>query len=162
MSDHYARLDYAATAAKVSSETGFGGPFGALVVRENKDGTIQTAIGYNQVLSTHDPTAHAEVQAIRKAAKTFGTHDLSDCIMYATSAPCPMCRAAIMWANIKTVYYGNTADETAEVGFRDADMYEYFENGCNDESVLKVIHVEGHSSCKDLLDRYKELNKELY
>lgn len=100
-----------------------GGPFGSVVV---KDGVI-VGRGHNQVLALHDPTCHGEMQAIRDACKQLATHDLSECELYTTAEPCPMCLGAIMWANITTVYYGCNRVDSAEIGFRDDAFYQYIE-----------------------------------
>jgi guanine deaminase len=97
-----------------------GGPFGAVVARS---GEI-IAKAHNRVLKTNDPTAHAEVVAIRRAAKKLGTFDLSDCEIYSTCEPCPMCLAAIYWANIKKVFYGCTRKDAEKIGFRDKRLYD--------------------------------------
>lgn len=102
-------------------KTNVGGPFGACVV---KDGEV-IGRGSNHVLANNDPTAHAEVMAIRDACKNLGTYDLSGCIVYTSCYPCPMCLSAIIWANVKTVYYGNTKKDADKIGFRDDFMYEY-------------------------------------
>lgn len=96
-----------------------GGPFGAVIVRNGK--IISRA--HNLVLRTKDPTAHAEIVAIRKASKQLKRFDLSDCVLYTSAEPCPMCFAAIHWARIKKVYYGCTADEAARIGFDDKLIY---------------------------------------
>ena len=101
--------------------TNVGGPFGAVVVR---DGRV-VGQGSNHVLAWHDPTAHAEVTAIRDACRNLGTHDLSGCELYTSCYPCPMCLSAIIWANIRKVYYGNTKEDAAEIGFRDDFIYQY-------------------------------------
>ena len=98
-----------------------GGPFGACVV---KDGKI-VGRGRNKVLKSHDPTSHAEVNAIRDASKNLGTHDLSGCEIYTSSYPCPMCLGAIIWANINKVYYANTKEDAENIGFRDDCIYQY-------------------------------------
>ncbi|AKD04884.1 nucleoside deaminase [Pontibacter korlensis] len=102
---------------------GYGGPFGSVIVR---NGTV-IARGYNKVLHSHDPTAHAEVEAIRSASQVLGTHDLSDCVIYASSQPCPMCLGAIYWARLRKVYYGNPHQEAARIGFDDSFIYEEIE-----------------------------------
>ena len=103
-------------------EEGFGGPFGAVIV---KDGEI-IARGFNQVLATHDPTAHAEVTAIREACRALQTHVLEGCEIYTSAEPCPMCMASIYWARLSTCYYGNTKEDTAAIGFDDRFIYEEF------------------------------------
>ncbi|HON18013.1 MAG TPA: nucleoside deaminase [Salinivirgaceae bacterium] len=97
-----------------------GGPFGAVIVR---NGEI-IATGVNRVVPNSDPTAHAEVEAIRAAAKKLKTFDLSDCEIFTSCEPCPMCLGAIYWAKIKTVYYSNTRYDAASIGFDDNFIYE--------------------------------------
>ena len=99
--------------------SGRGGPFGAVVV---KDGAI-VAEAANQVTSTNDPTAHAEVVAIREACKKLGAFDLEGCEIYTSCEPCPMCLGAIYWARIDRVYFGNLATDAAKVGFDDSAIY---------------------------------------
>ena len=96
-----------------------GGPFGAVIVR---DGEV-IAEGWNQVTSTDDPTAHAEVVAIRRACEKLGTFNLSGCDMYASCEPCPMCLGAVYWARFRTLYYSNTRAEAAVIGFDDEFIY---------------------------------------
>lgn len=96
-----------------------GGPFGAVVVH---NGAV-IAHGRNEVTELLDPTAHAEVQAIRNACKVLGTFDLSDCVLYASCEPCPMCLCAMMWARIKKYYYGAAAADAAAAGFDDSVFY---------------------------------------
>ena len=96
-----------------------GGPFGAVVVRRGRI----IARGWNKVTSTNDPTAHAEVTAIRAACKKLKTFHLNDCELYTSCEPCPMCLAAIYWARFKTVYYANTRHDAARIQFDDARIY---------------------------------------
>lgn len=102
-----------------------GGPFGAVIVDNNG---YLIAKAHNSVLFSKDSTAHAEVNCIRKASKVLGTHDLSGCILYTSCYPCPMCMSAIIWANIKEVYYGNTKKDADDIGFRDDVIYNFFDN----------------------------------
>lgn len=97
-----------------------GGPFGAVVVR---NGEI-VATGANRVTANNDPTAHAEVSAIREACRKLGTFRLSDCVIYTSCEPCPMCLSAIYWSGINTIYYGNTAADAADIDFSDRSIYE--------------------------------------
>jgi guanine deaminase len=99
---------------------GHGGPFGAVIVR---NGQI-IARGFNNVTSSNDPTAHAEVDAIRKACAALGTHQLTDCELYTSCEPCPMCLGAIYWARPRKVYFGNTKHDAAQAGFDDQFIYE--------------------------------------
>jgi len=98
---------------------GKGGPFGSVIV---KDGKI-VGRSSNKVFETKDPTAHAEVMAIRDAAKNLDTADLSGCEIYSLGEPCPMCMAAIYWARMEKVYFANTKEEAAKVGFDDTMIY---------------------------------------
>lgn len=100
--------------------SGAGGPFGAVVVR---NGEI-VATGVNRVTSHNDPTAHAEVNAIREACKALGTFQLPGCVLYTSCEPCPMCLGAIYWSRLDSVYFGNTCHDAAEVGFDDHFIYE--------------------------------------
>lgn len=99
---------------------GRGGPFGCVVVRR---GEI-VGRGNNRVTSTNDPTAHAEVTAIRDACARLGTFQLADCELYTSCEPCPMCLSAIYWARIPTVFYGNTRTDAAAIGFDDDFIYQ--------------------------------------
>jgi len=99
--------------------SGRGGPFGAVIVR---DGKI-VAEAMNQVTSTNDPTAHAEVIAIRQACAKLSAFELKDCELYTSSEPCPMCLGAIYWARLARVYFANSADDAAKVGFDDSLIY---------------------------------------
>ena len=97
-----------------------GGPFGAVIVR---DGKI-IAEAYNRVVPDHDPTAHAEIIAIREASSTLKTHDLSGCTLYTTCEPCPMCLGAIYWSGIRKVFYSCSRNDAATSGFNDKLIYE--------------------------------------
>jgi guanine deaminase len=99
---------------------GAGGPFGAVVVR---DGVI-IATGVNRVTATNDPTAHAEVVAIRAACKTLDSFQLHGCAVYTSCEPCPMCLAAIYWARCDAIFYGSSAADAAAAGFDDSFLYE--------------------------------------
>ncbi len=115
---HFMKL--AVEAAFENVKQGRGGPFGAVIV---KDGAV-VAVGTNEVTSANDPTAHAEVQAIRKACRALGDFQLKDCILYTSCEPCPMCLGAIYWARPKEVYYCFTREEAADIGFDDAFIYD--------------------------------------
>jgi len=101
-------------------EAGKGGPFGAVIVRE---GEI-IAEGYNQVTFANDPTAHAEVMAIREACRKLGTFSLADCEIYTSCEPCPMCLSAIYWARLRRMFYANTRQDAAHIGFDDEFLYQ--------------------------------------
>jgi tRNA(Arg) A34 adenosine deaminase TadA len=102
--------------------TGGGGPFAAVIVR---DGKI-VGEGANSVTTTHDPTAHGEVNAIRAACRALGTFTLAGCELYTSCEPCPMCLAASYWARLDAIYYGANAADAARAGFDDAFLYEEF------------------------------------
>jgi tRNA(Arg) A34 adenosine deaminase TadA len=97
-----------------------GGPFGAVIV---KDGKVVAKSG-NKVTKTNDPTAHAEVAAIRKACKKLKTFDLTGCVIYTSCEPCPMCLGAIYWSRIDVIYYANTKKDAADIGFDDQFIYD--------------------------------------
>lgn len=134
-----------------------GGPFGAVIVRGNEI----VGRGYNQVTSSNDPTAHAEIIAIRDACKNTGTFQLTDCELYTSCEPCPMCLGAIYWARPKGVYYANTRKDAAEIGFDDQFIY--------DEVVLPLnkrryplTKVESASALKVFREWQKKVNKTRY
>lgn len=122
--------------AKYSMDNNKGGCFGSVIV---KDGVI-IGEGYNTVTSDNDPTRHGEINAIKNTCKNMSTFDLSGCELYTSAYPCPMCLGAIMWANIKTVYYGATAQDTGNIGFRDDFMYEWLNN--KNEDFLRLIEMD--------------------
>ena len=99
---------------------GHGGPFGAVIVRDGK----VIATGVNRVTATNDPTAHAEVVAIRRACAEMAVFSLEGCAMYTSCEPCPMCLAAIYWSRMDGIFYGNTAADAAAAGFDDAFLYD--------------------------------------
>ena len=114
-------IDFMREAIRLSDENvkNGGGPFGAVIV---KDGKI-IATGVNRVTANNDPTAHAEVSAIRAAGQKLGTFDLSGCDIYTSCEPCPMCLGAIYWAHLAKIYYGNNRKDASEIGFDDDFIY---------------------------------------
>lgn len=143
--------------ARDSMNSGFGGPFGAAVLQDGK----MISVAANSVLRDHDPSAHAEVNAIREAGRVLGTHDLRGCALYATGYPCPMCLSAIIWANIDTVYFGCEAWEAERIGFRDDAIYRFIETKRIDGTVLR-LHQLGHEVCLSLYDEYGRMGNTLY
>ena len=117
-----------------------GGPFGAVIA---KDGEI-VATGVNRVTADHDPTSHAEVNAIRAASARLGTFDLSGCEIYTSCEPCPMCLGAIYWAHLDMMFYGNTKQDAAAVGFDDAFIYKELELRPEDRRLqtIQMLHDE--------------------
>ena len=146
--------------AKDMAENGMsnneGGPFGAIIT--DKEGNI-IAKGNNQVLKNNDPTAHAEVVAISNACKKLNTYDLSNYILYTSCEPCPMCLSAIIWSNIKEIYYACTKNDAAEIGFRDDMIYEYLKGNNKDLINLKQIDRD---ECIELFEQYKKQGKTIY
>ena len=140
-------MDLAIDLSDDNFEKNYGGPFGACVV---KDGKI-IGKGINRVLKDNDPTAHAEVVAIRKACRNIQSYDLSGCELYTSCYPCPMCLSAIIWANIKVVYYGNSKNDAADIGFRDEFIYNYLnkiDEGKEDDNVLKLTCMKREEAIK--------------
>ena len=105
--------------SRTHMEAGDGGPFGAVVVRQG----LVIGEGWNQVTSANDPTAHAEVMAIRDACRRLGSYSLAGCELYSSCEPCPMCLAATYWARIDRLYFANTREDAALIGFDDAFLY---------------------------------------
>jgi len=114
--------------------SGRGGPFGAVIV---KDGAI-VAEGVNRVTATNDPTAHAEVVAIREACAKLGTFMLKGCEIYTSCEPCPMCLGAVYWAHIARIYFGNIAADASEIGFDDSFIYRQFARGLGERSIPMI------------------------
>lgn len=144
-------------ACKTMNEN-IGGPFGAAVIAENGD---ILAVTSNSVLRDNDPTAHAEVNAIRAACKKIGSYDLSGCVLYTTAYPCPMCLSAIIWANIKKVYFGCRPEDAEHIGFRDDFMYRFIEAECRDKSVLDMAELD-RADCLKLFEEYQQKAKTIY
>ena len=146
--------------AKENAEKGIknkeGGPFGAVIL--DKDGNI-IANGNNKVLKTNDPTAHAEVVAIREACRKLNTYDLSDCTLYTSCEPCPMCLSAIIWAKIKNVYYGCTKEDAGNIGFRDDIIYDYLKGENKDLIYLNCLDRE---ECIKVFEKYQKENGTIY
>ena len=138
--------------------TNVGGPFGACIV---KDGQI-IGKGSNHVLKNNDPTAHAEIEAIRDACKNINSYDLSDCELYTSCYPCPMCLSAIIWSNIKKVYYGNTKEDAENIGFRDNFIYEFIKSNNSDKSVLDLESMGRDETIKVFEDYLKKDDKTIY
>lgn len=131
-----------------------GGPFGAVVV---KDGEV-VAVASNSVTIDNDPTAHAEVNAIRMACKKLGTFDLSGCEIYASCEPCPMCLASIYWARIGKLYYANTKVDADKIGFSDSFIYEEFAKPESERSI-KVVKMLRNEAIKAFENWEKKKDK---
>lgn len=133
-----------------------GGPFGAVIV---KNGEV-IASGHNRVLSSNDSTCHGEIDAIRKAESKLKTYNLSGCELYTTGEPCPMCLAAILWANIKKVYYGCKLSDNEKIGFRDAK----FDKIMGERSDLPDGFMEerDREMCLEVFEKYEKIEAKKY
>lgn len=142
-------MKIAAAEALSGIEKNHGGPFGAVISKEGR----LIARAHNEVIKTNDPTAHAEIVAIRKAARRLGSFDLNGCEIFSTCEPCPMCLAAIHWARIKNLYFCLTRHEAEEAGFDDNYLYELFA-GTAKERRLLVYRVE-EEACLEAFTAWK-------
>ncbi len=149
-------MEIAKKCAEIGINNNEGGPFGAVII--DKKGNV-IAKGNNRVIKDHDPTAHAEVTVIRDACKKLKTYDLSDYILYTSCEPCPMCLSAIIWANIKEVYFACTKEDAGNIGFRDDIIYEYLKG--NKKDLIKLNQID-REECIKLFDEYKNQNKTIY
>lgn len=134
-----------------------GGPFGAVIA---KDGEI-VATGVNRVTSECDPTAHAEVSAIRSASTKLGTFDLSGCEIYSSCEPCPMCLGAIYWAHLDRLYYGNDKKDAADIGFDDAFIYRELDLK-PEERLLKSVRMLSDEAVRAFEDWQQKSDKIKY
>ena len=125
-----------------------GGPFGAVIVRDG----VLIAKAHNEVLKTNDPTAHAEILAIRKACAHLNHYDLSGCEIYSTSEPCPMCFSAIHWSRLKKLYFGTTRDDVSVIGFDDSLIYDIL-SGKAQVTQMEIVNVD-RDSCLALLQEW--------
>lgn len=132
-----------------------GGPFGSVIV---KDGEIISR-GHNRVLRNSDPTCHGEIDAIRRACRKLGTHDLSGCVVYTTGEPCHMCLCACMWANISKIYYGCTIGDNGRIGFRDDKMDNLFKGR---DKLQGYLEEAGREECLRLFDEYLQMGHVIY
>ncbi|MBS1519171.1 MAG: nucleoside deaminase [Bacteroidetes bacterium] len=144
-------LEYIKEAVRLSREnmnSGDGGPFGAVIV---KDGEIISS-GSNKVTSKNDPTAHAEIEAIREACRILGTFNLSGCEIYSSCEPCPMCLSAIYWARLDKIYFANTKKDAAEINFDDNFIYEEISKP-HDKRKIPVMQID-HDDAKKVFDEW--------
>lgn len=151
-------MEFADELSKQNLLTNNGGPFGAVVV---KNGVI-VGTGNNHVLANNDPTAHAEVMAIRNACENLNTYDLTDCELYTSCYPCPQCLSAIIWANIKKVYYGNTKEDAADIGFRDDMIYKYLKDPENHKDVLELEQMDRDHTIQAFEEFKNKQDKTIY
>ena len=139
--------------------TNAGGPFGAVIVKDNQI----IGKGSNHVLKDNDPTAHAEVTAIRDACRFLNTYDLSGCVLYTTCFPCPMCISAIIWANIQNVYYGNTREDADNIGFKDDIIYNNINSLLNNtSSLLQLNQIDRNETIKTFQKFAEKEDKTIY
>lgn len=129
---------------------GQGGPFGAVIVKDNKI----VGEGWNKVTSANDPTAHAEVEAIRQACKNLNTFDLNGCEIYTSCEPCPMCLSAIYWARINKIYFANTKVDAAEINFDDQFIYHEIAKDQDKRSIPMQRMMQ--SEAKIVFEEWKE------
>ena len=155
--DHKRFMQLALDEARKTMKEDIGGPFGAAIV---KDGEV-IAVSSNRVIADNDPTAHAEVLAIRKACEKLNTYDLSGCEIYATGYPCPMCLSAIIWANIKKIYVSGMPEDAKKIGFRDDYFYRFIKDDMKDISVVKIEETD-RKPVQDLYEEYASLDKIVY
>jgi len=150
-------LERAIELSLLGMQNGQGGPFGCVIVKENKI----VGEGHNMVTSTNDPTAHAEIVAIRQACKNLGTYQLTDCDVYASCEPCPMCLGAIYWARPRQVIFANTRREAAAIQFDDEFIYSEINTPMEDRKI-PFIHFP-HPQAKAVFDLWKNMaDKRLY
>ncbi len=142
--------------AEKGVEAGEGGPFGAVIVKDSE----VVATGHNMVVKTNDPTAHAEIVAIRRASQKLGTFHLEGCVMYVTAEPCPMCFAAIHWAHLQKVVYCNTTEESAAIGFDDSLIADIMAE--KREDPVRFEHRPSAACGRLFMKWYEDPNKVLY
>tara|TARA_Y100000817_G_scaffold305289_1_gene289224 strand:- start:387 stop:857 length:471 start_codon:yes stop_codon:yes gene_type:complete len=134
----------------IKSANGIGGPFGCVVVKDN----MIVAEGSNKVTFSNDPTAHAEIVAIRDACKKLNTFNLSGCDIYASCEPCPMCLSAIYWSHIDNIYYANTRDDAKKINFDDSMIYSEFSKKIEDRRIpIKQMLREEALKAFDIWDK---------
>jgi guanine deaminase len=140
--DHEKFMRIAIEFSEKNVRESLGGPFGAAIVR---NGEVIAASG-NRVTATNDPTAHAEVSAIRLACEKLGTFDLQGCVIYTSCEPCPMCLSAIYWARLDHVYYANTKVDAANIGFDDKFIYDELDKPMHERSLPIVQMLRNEAS----------------
>lgn len=144
-------MDVAIKEAEHGIRHGHGGPFGAVIV---KNGVI-VGRGHNEVVKNQDPTCHGEMMAIHDACRHLKTFDLSNCELYTTAEPCPMCLGAILWSNIRKVFFGCNIVDTEKIGFRDKVFYEMNESG----QKTKLLHELDREQCLKLFEEYQNIKQ---
>lgn len=150
MEAHIKFMNRAIELSRIHSFNGEGGPFGCVIV---KDGEI-LAEGWNAVVAHNDPTAHAEMMAIRAAAKKLNSFSLEDCVLYTSCEPCPMCLSAIYWARIKEIYYGNSKKEAQRIEFDDRFIYDEIAK-VPDQRLVKMKRINDQEAWEVFEDWYE-------
>lgn len=148
-------LDRAVELSRLGMERGNGGPFGCVIVKDNKI----VGEGSNMVTSTNDPTAHAEVVAVRNACTTLNTFQLDGCDVYTSCEPCPMCLGALYWARVQRVVYANTRYEAAAIEFDDEFIYEEINTDFMARQI-PFIHMP-HQGARAVFEQWKKMEKKL-
>jgi len=150
-------MEEAIVLAEKGMESGEGGPFGCIIVKGDKI----VGRGNNKVTSTNDPTAHAEIIAIREACKNLDSYQLEDCEIYSSCEPCPMCLGAIYWARPKVIYYGNSRKDAAEIGFDDSMIYDEISSDLRNRKI-PVINICRETANRTFTEWQKKNDKKLY
>jgi tRNA(Arg) A34 adenosine deaminase TadA len=148
-------LERAIELSRQGMQSGKGGPFGCVIV---KDGKI-IGEGCNQVTTTNDPTAHAEIVAIRNACKTLNSFQLNDCDVYTSCEPCPMCLGAIYWARPRRVIYANTKEDAAAIQFDDQFIYDEIEKPDKERAIIFVHHP--HEKATEVFKDWKNMENKI-
>jgi tRNA(Arg) A34 adenosine deaminase TadA len=143
--------------SKQSLTNDTGGPFGCVIVKDN----VIVGRGNNQVTATNDPTAHAEIMAIRDACKNLNSFQLEGCEIYTSCEPCPMCLGAIYWARPAVIYYGNTRSDAKEIGFDDSMIYDEVKAPIA-ERIIPAINLEREEANKIFEDWVEKEDKKIY
>jgi len=150
MDNHKKFLQEAVNLSIANVKEGKGGPFGVVIVKNNEI----IARGTNQVTAANDPTAHAEIVAIRNACKALNSFQLTDCFFYTSCEPCPMCMGAVFWSRLTAVYFGNTREDAAKIGFDDSFIYEQLALD-PEKRLIPSYHLEG-TNARDGFDLWHE------
>ncbi len=151
---HHLYMQRAAEISRQKMLAGEGGPFGAVVVRDDSI----LGEGWNRVTSTADPTAHAEIVAIRDACSRVGSFTLEGALIYTSCEPCPMCLAAIWWARISRIYYANTRNDSARIGFDDAEIYQEVTRDLTDRRI-PLVHCPNQEAVQAMREWTEKQDK---
>ncbi|MEO6819201.1 MAG: nucleoside deaminase [Ginsengibacter sp.] len=148
-------MDEAIQLSKAGMDNNEGGPFGCVIVKDEEI----VGRGYNRVTGTNDPTAHAEMVAIRDACHHLQTHQLEGCEIYTSCEPCPMCLGAIYWARPSKIYFANTRHDAAVIGFDDSMIYEEMKADIKDRKI-PIINL-GRENAKEVFDNWADKNDKI-